>query len=208
MVNPGNSQELLIVHGKNLGVGSSAEDIRRDRFSLSRESRFNALAAGQLWHPGQDILFSSGVTVPGLPSEAAAMRHYMDMIGDLHQEARVPDDNILLQETSIDTASDAQEIAKILAGRKYGRVILLSTGYHVANAAFLCEQYGVRIDNTVASEDIIRGRSAMHARLVERWRASGRIKKEYKKELVRSVLLHTIDPKGKLIKQITQRTRG
>ncbi len=197
---------LLIVHGKNIGVGSTQDDIRRDNFHLSRESRFNALAAGMIWQPGMDVLFSTGATVPGLPSEAEAMKHYMQ--AHLHGVQPIPDSNTLLEEISIDTAGNAEEVARMLEQMQYSYIALLSVGHHIKNATRLFNKYGVEIDDKFASEDIVRNRSPRHAAIVEAWEVSDRVKKERQKERVRSVLLHTIDPKGKLLRQVTERMRG
>jgi uncharacterized SAM-binding protein YcdF (DUF218 family) len=101
------SPALLIVLGKNIGVDSSPEDIRRDNYHLSRESRLNALAAGNLYRPGMKILFSTGGE--GVPAESSAMRDYL-----LSRFPDIPEEAIDLEDRSIDTAGNAEEVSKIL----------------------------------------------------------------------------------------------
>jgi len=200
----------LVVLGKNIGVESGPPEILRDNFSLSHESRFDALAAGELWHPGMEIIFSSGSTVPGLPSEAAAMKKYMQThVNNRFGRPKVPEDAILLEEKSIDTAGNAEEVARLLKERTYRCIGLVSVGYHVNNAARLFKNYGVPINQKFASEEIVRQISPRHERIVENWKKTKRIKDEHRKEMLRTILLLTrIDRKGKLLRKITSRSRG
>jgi uncharacterized SAM-binding protein YcdF (DUF218 family) len=195
--------DLLIVLGKNIGVGSTQMDIQKDRFHLSRESRFSSLAAGMLWQPGMDVLFSTGKTAgPEVPSEASAMKSYLKV-----HFPDIPDENILMEETSIDTAGNAEEVSHYPNIRSYDHIGLLSVGYHVANAATLFERYGVNIEQKFASEDILRQRSDRHNHLVDHWKSSDRIKKEETKEAIRRALLF-VDRKGRFLRKITNHSRA
>jgi hypothetical protein len=42
---------------------------------------------------------------------------------------------------------------------------------------------------------------------LEGYRKSPQVKGDRRKELIRSVLLHTVDPKGMLLRQVSKRTR-
>ena len=194
--------DLLIVLGKNLGIGSTPEDMRRRHDHLSRESRINALAAGELWTPGTDILFSGGHTAgPSTPSEAGAMRDYF-----MSLYPKVPGTHLLTEENSIDTAGNAEEIAKILAERRYKRIGLITVGYHLDNAATLLRNYGVSLTDTYASEEAMRARSNHHDSYSRKWAETERVRKEYRKEAVRKKLL-VVDRKGRAVHLIAGLTR-
>jgi uncharacterized SAM-binding protein YcdF (DUF218 family) len=197
------SPDLLIVLGKNIGVDSTVVDIQDNRWNLSVESRLNVLAAGELYQPGMQILFSTGKTAgEDTPSEAAAMYSYFKRFFPT-----VPGEDILLDEASIDTASNAAEVSKLLKDRHYDRIGLLSVDYHVDNARTLFTRYGVAIDQTFASNEVIKNRSHHHEAYALAWASLDRVKSERKKEMVRKVLLHTFDRKGKALQQVTKRSR-
>jgi hypothetical protein len=84
----------------------------------------------------------------------------------------------------------------------------MSVGYHIGNAAKLFSRLGVDIDETYASDEIVRGRSEEDRLFIQDWFGSDRIKKELKKEGLQSVLLATIDRRGRLLQTVTQRSRG
>lgn len=195
--------ELLIVLGKNIGVGSTPADIRRSQWHLSAESRMNVIAAGQLYEPGMHILFSGGQTAGNdVPAESHAMRSYL---GQLFPG--VPGRDVLVEDRSYDTAGNAEEVAKMLATLPYRCIGLLSVGYHVDNAATLFRRHGVPIDKRYASDEIMGRRSPHHEAYAEAWTDLKRIRQERKKEMVRTLLLHTIDPRGKMLQRIAQRSR-
>jgi uncharacterized SAM-binding protein YcdF (DUF218 family) len=204
------SPDLLIVLGKDIGVGSTKEDIQADKYHLSVESRFNTLAARAIYESGMTVLFSTGQTAPETPPEAAAMRDYF--MSRYRKDPADPKD-VKTEEISIDTAGNAKEVARWLQGnrQKYGKVKLLTVGYHAGAATTLFENYGVKIDETLVAEDILSsprmpGHKA-YEEYIDAWRKTDRIKKENKKEHARQLLLH-IDRKGKLVRLITQRSRG
>jgi uncharacterized SAM-binding protein YcdF (DUF218 family) len=199
------SPALLIVLGKNIGVDSSPEDIRRDNYHLSRESRLNALAAGNLYRPGMKILFSTGETAgEGVPAESSAMRDYL-----LSRFPDIPEEAIDLEDRSIDTAGNAEEVSRILRneGELPDSIGLLTVGYHVPAAKKLFESYHVPVDQTFAAEEVLEARGSAYKEYIDAWRQTDRIKKEYTKEKIRNWLLH-LDPKGKVLRQITQRSRS
>lgn len=197
--------DLLIVLGKNIGVDSSPADIRKDPSHLSADSRINVLAAGMSYKPGMKILLSSGHTAgQDYPSEAGAMRRFLRL-----NFPDIPDADVMLEEVSIDTASNAKEVGGMIDDKDYERIAILSTGYHVQNASTLFENYGVRVDDTVAAEDILRARSPGDERYVKAWKELDRIKKERRNEILRKLLLSTMDRKGKWLRRlVTSRTRG
>lgn len=192
----------VLVLGKNIGIGSSPDKIRNDNFNLSAETRSNVLAAGMLYKPGMNILFSTGQTVgANTPSEAQAMKNYFHA-----HFTGIPEKHILLEENSIDTASNAEEVAKIVRDKNYNHVGLVTVGYHLHNAVTLFERHGVSVEQKIIAEDIVRERTPHHQRYIENWKETTRIKQEEKKESIRKAFL-AIDQKGKLLRLITQRTR-
>lgn len=207
--NSPHTPDAIIVLGKNIGVDSTHDDIRRDNFNLSQDSRISAIAAGMLAekYPGVDIIFSTGATTKGLPSEARSMKKYMDAhIRDVMDQTVVGTNQVGLEERSKDTAGNAREVAEILKNRKdkvYQNIGLVSVGYHVGNAATYFRNYGVPIDMEIASEEILAARSPRHARFVEAWREKDRVQGEIKKEAIRTKLQSSIDRKGHLLRFIT-----
>lgn len=195
--------DLLIVLGKNIGVDSTVADIQANQWHLSVESRLNVLAVGELYQPGMHILFSGGKTAgKDTPAEAEAMRSYFQRFSP-----EVPEEAVLTEEVSIDTASNADEVSKQLVGASYKHIALLSVSYHVQNAATLFKRYGVDIETTFASDEVIKNRSPHHEAYAVAWSSLGRVRSERKKEAGRKVLLNTVDRKGKLLQEITKRSR-
>jgi uncharacterized SAM-binding protein YcdF (DUF218 family) len=206
------SPDLLVVLGKNIGVGSTVEDIQRADDHLSLESRISAEAAGMVYeaYPRPDnlnILFSTGHTAgPDVPSEAAAMAAHMKAL-----YPGIPEDRVHTEEKSFDTRTNAIEVASWLDSRptfRQGRIDLMSVGYHIGNAAILFNRLGVPISRTYASDEVLRERSEKDEVFIQDWFGSSRIQKELKKEGLRSVLLATIDRRGRLLQTVTQRSRG
>ncbi|HEX7734042.1 MAG TPA: YdcF family protein [Ktedonobacteraceae bacterium] len=191
----------LVLLGKNIGIGSNPNIIRKDNFHLSNETRLNVLAGGMLYQPDRVIICSSGETT-GPPSEARAMKRYLRA-----HFPNIPEKEIILEEhkNSIDTAGNAEEVAKIVREKGFKHVILVTVGYHLANAATLFERYGVPIEQRIAAEDVVRGRSLRHTHFLDIWEKIAKIKIEKKKELLRRNLLF-IDRKGKLVRIITRIT--
>lgn len=193
---------VLIILGKNMGVGSGSSIIKKDNFHLSDESRINVLAGGMLYQSGMDIICSSGET-SGPPSEARAMKRYLQV----HFPA-ITEEQIILEEhkNSIDTAGNAEEVAKIVMAKGYKHIILITVGYHLNNAAILFERYGVPIEQKYSAEGVVQRRSSRHEYYLKNWEETNRIKWEKKKEVIRKFLLH-LDRKGAFLRLITRRIR-
>ena len=137
------------------------------------------------------------------------MRRYMQIhFKDKDGKSVIPEKNIILEETSIDTAGNAEEVALLLKDKSYQHVGLVSVGYHVKNAANLFRRYGVAIEQDFAAENIVLTRSNLHQALIKAWEKSDKVKTEEKKEKVRALLLRTVDRRGKLLRLVTQRTRS
>ena len=205
--------DLLVVLGKNIGVDSTPNLIR-ERYrtygtlgALSPESCMNVMAAGLLWTPDTDILFSSGQTAgPDVPAEAAAQKAlFVELFPG------VPEGHLRTEEVSLDTGGNARETAKRLdaQARRYRHIGLVSIGRtgHARNATWLFRNRGVPVAATHAAEAVLAQHSPEHADYVREWARTKRVAQERRKERVRSVLIHTIDPNGELLSLVTQRTR-
>jgi len=196
--------DLLVVHGKNLGVGSTRQDIQDRKYGqhLSIDSEMNVLAAGELYQPGTTILLSGGHTVGPAPefesqpcyAEAFLRRRFPN----------IPDEAIVLDESGFDTAASAEHVSKLYKDGVYSHIGLLSVGYHIKNTATLFRHYGVTPVAVISAEEVVRHRSAHHEDYVSAWKNSDRIKKETQRELVRTLLLHTVDRRGLLLRRLTQ----
>lgn len=205
----GSYLDALVVLGKNIGIDSTRENITNDNFHLSQDSRMNALAGGLIFKAEQargntvDIIFSTGKTAgEEIRSEAKAMSDFVQ-----RKFPDIPREHIILEETSIDTAGNALEVSKIVKEKGYKNIGLVTVGYHLENAVTLFERYGTPVQQTFAAEAIVRDRSSRHEQFINEWEASPRVRKEKMKEQIRKVLLHTIDPKGKLIGLLTKKRK-
>lgn len=200
--------DLLIVLGKNIGIRSSPDDIRSRPDHLSNESRMSVVAAGLLYQPGMHFAFSGGHTAGAkTPSEAAAMRDYF-----AYQFPYVPQQAIMLEEASIDTASNAEEIIKLLSAcpeKRYEHIGLLTVGYHMSRANNIFKSVGLPIEQSFISENIIveRGIDQNARGFVERWSQSRKVKVEKAKESIGRLILKA-DSDGRLLGQVKKRSRS
>lgn len=198
--------DALVVLGKNIseGIGDSPEDIRASRSKLSLESEINAIAAGMLYSTGacRKIIFSTGHTAgPEVPSEARAMKDYM-----LRHFPDISEEAVILEEESINTKQNAQEVSKIVGKHQFEHVGLLTVGYHLPRSFNEFQRAGVEVEQKFAAEDVLQLRSRRHQELIDRWHQSELVRKETNKERIARLLLK-IDPSGRLIDAITSRTR-
>lgn len=203
----GEVPSLLIVVGKNIGADSDSDVIRQTPDHLSEASRFNAEAAGELWQPGTDILFSGGHTAgANVESEAEAMKRHL-----VEKYPHIPLANILTEEVSIDTAGNAKEVAEILDERfkkridqrHYQHIGLVTVGYHLKNAAQLFHNFDVPVEYGYASENVLRGLSAELERRVEDWEDSPGAAGDRRNEVIRKAML-PFDTRGRLLRVLTR----
>lgn len=178
---------------------------RLDGSDLSLESKLNALAALVLYRrlqPPPVLLFSGGHTAGrDRPAESEAMRTYL-----LRHDLQVPDGAILLETESIDTAQNADFVARILQGQGVASVDLLTVRAHAAGARRIFAAYGVRVDRVHAAEDVLAMRSSHHLGFIRRYARSPRVLAQWAQEAVRSVLL-LVDPRGERLRRVTRLMR-
>lgn len=186
------AKRAIVVLGKNMGIGSSPRDIRRNDLHLSQESIFNVLATGAIYRgykerdEAVDIIFSTGKTAGRkFDSEAAAMaKYFRSEFPDIYEGV-----TIILEEKSKDTGGNARKIRKLVKRNKYEEVILITVGYHLENAETLFERNGIPIIGGIASEDIVSENLEAKKEEVASWKESEKVKREKKKEQLRKKIL-------------------
>ena len=210
IINP--KLDAIVVLGHNLGTGYTGERLRELPDHLSGHSKLSVLAAAILFKEGftDRIIFSSGHTAgKETISEAEAMRNFMKK-----KFPEIPDEAIILEEKSIDTAGNAEESIKIVKQLKLSNVGLMSTRDHLKNSTVLFRRYGLNVkqENSFISEEVIsrymlNGHPKNPNLFLKGYRESRQVKGDfYKRELIRKILLYAIDPKGKLLR-LKSRTR-
>lgn len=211
---------VLVILGKNIGVKSTPEKIRRTPDHLSPDSRINAIATADIvsdiFQPDY-VIFSSGHTAgKSIPSEAASMNAFLT--NNTRRFPAIPKEiPVILEEKSIDTASNADEVSKIVSEiekdtNRNAQVILVTTGYHLGNAAkiFRDKRINVWDWNGYASDDVVAKRARVPQYFLENYNRQKRIQEETTREKIRSIILHSgpFRPLGDLaIRTLTRMTR-
>jgi uncharacterized SAM-binding protein YcdF (DUF218 family) len=202
----------LIVLGHNIGAGWNGEKIRQNPDHLSGHSKLNVLATAILFREGiiDKIIFSSGYTAGKQTlSEAEAMRNFLRK-----RFPEIPESAVILEDRSIDAAGNAEESIKIVNQKNFTNVGILSTGDHLRNALILFERHGLEIkeENSLVSEEVVADNMIYNfpgnpESFLKAYNNSSQVEKDRWKEMIRSILLSTIDKKGLLLRKITSRTR-
>ncbi|MBI2058067.1 MAG: YdcF family protein [Candidatus Yanofskybacteria bacterium] len=171
---------------------------------LSVDSKMSVLAAGKMFMDGLagKIIFSGGKTAgPGNPSEAEAMKDYLEV-----KFPEIPERAIIVEGGSVDTFDQAEKTLHIL--NKYGltKVALLTVGYQLPRAEKIFRKAGINIEEGFVSEDQLKTRSSHYRSFVRKWLHSKRhFKKEVEEFLLRSMLF--IDTEGKALRTVTKKLR-
>ncbi len=200
--------DVVIALGKNWRLPIE----KNSRIHLSLESKMTTIAAGELYIQGKvnKIIFSTGKTAgkdsEGIDflSEAEEMKSYLRNYFSIDQ---IPDEDIILEINSFDTAGNAEEVKKILETEKMERSLLLTVETHLERSQELFENHGVLISNSLSSESVLRQRSKWHELLVEKYHSSKKHRQEKFKEKLGQLLVATIDSKGKWLRSLTTLTR-
>lgn len=222
---PQETQPLIVLAGlgKNIGANSTPEKIRRDRDHLSGDSRINAIATADIvsdvFRPDY-IIFSSGYTSgKSVPSEATAMSSFLS--NNTKRFPDIPEEiPVILEEESLDTASNADEVAKIVSEiekntNRKTEVVLVTTRYHLKNAAKIFRDAGINVWDWdgYASDEVVAKRAKKPEKFLENYRKQKRIKGfmgENMRESVRKIILNSgpLKPLGNwLIRKVTSSTR-
>lgn len=175
----------------------------RNNFKLSPESKITTLASGVLYKEKQNqkIILSGGHTKgKDSPSEATKMHEFLET-----QFPEIPEYNIILEENSLDTAGNAVEVKKLIPDNS--RISLISFGFHLPRAKRIFENFGIVPENIYASDKILKKLSPAYDDFLKKFTIKRKIQKIIR-ELICAPLAYTIDPKGKILRIITSRTRG
>jgi len=170
---------------------------------LSVESKITSLAAGEMYNAGlvKKVLFSTGHTAgPDFPSEAEAMKKFMK-----DKFTEIPDKDIILEEKSFDTPTNAREVKKIIKKHGFKKLALLTTKANMLRADKLFKHFGIKVDDFYSEEET-KKISSHYKKFVQEYSKSKRVKVEELKELILRQFL-ILDPQGKFLKNITKRIR-
>jgi uncharacterized SAM-binding protein YcdF (DUF218 family) len=139
-----NKYDALVVLGKNIGVGWIRNRIRKTKHYLSDRAEFSILAGGVLFNSGdfKHLIFSGGKTA-GLdfPSEAKAMRDFLIL-----KFPNFPKEKIILEDISMDTLQNAQEVKKIADSMNLKTLMVMTTPEHFARSKMLFKKEGMDVD--------------------------------------------------------------
>lgn len=200
--------------GNNISFVHTPKYILETDGHLSLGSKVVAEAAGQLYIKGvtRNIIYSTGHTSgKDALSEAQAMDIYTQKVfGNT-----IPGDVRILETASFDTATNAIECIQIAKEHGFKKVAILSTAGHEFAAQKLFAYYGLSIPNSL----VFTAEKIFHGYLYKKSpQMANNFAKDYKdytffsgidlREFIRSIMLSTIDPGGRLLHQITKRTRG
>jgi uncharacterized SAM-binding protein YcdF (DUF218 family) len=177
-------------------------EISNGKISPTIGTVINTLAAYVLLQNGvgDKIIFSGGHTKgESKPSEARVMLDYLKK-----SVPRLSNNKVILEGQSIDTAGNAEEVGELIDSQS--ELLLVTTGSHLARAAKLFNNYGVRINKIYASEKVLKQQSPRFDFILNSY---GRRKKIWEAiyESACFILVNTLDPKGKILRKITSTTR-
>lgn len=184
-----------------VALGNGLENLKDNAIDLTIESKMNAIAAVVLYKKGigQKIIFSGGYTKEE-QSEAGKMLEFIK-----RQFNDIPLDDIILDEGSIDTADNASKVKKILPeGSKF---VLISFGYHLKRAKRIFNNFGLHAEKVFASEKVLKQESPKYDYILQKFNWKRKIIK-LQREILCLFLVHTIDPKGKILRVVTSNSRG
>ena len=136
--------DAMIVLGRNFVVGYDMKTLPQERTKLSPTSRINVLAAGIMYKQRlcDKIIFSTGYTAgSNMPSESEAMRqHLLKIFKD------IPEKDVLIEDVSTDTDTNAQEIRKIIDQHpEFHNLGLLTDTTHLRRAEKVFKKNGMLV---------------------------------------------------------------
>lgn len=150
------------------------------------------LAAAELYKMGEakTFLLSTGktITIPGtnipdpqFPTEASVMKDEMTRYG-------IPETNIILEEISTTTLTNAQEVAKILRQHpEFKRVGVLTSFWHLERAMVMFEAQRLDLEGKMLipldADQIVADKSNRHSQVVRDMKSSTTIDKRIDAEI-------------------------
>ncbi len=211
-IEPESSKELpkhfdaLVVLGRNWREYPGGKSPEEFKLHLSVESKMSAVAAGEMFRQGlvETVIFSGGKTAgQKFPSEAAAMAEYLKK-----KYPEIPERAIVLEEESIDTPENAEQVARMVQNNLELKTIALLTGnIHLPRAQALFKEFGVET-HPFPAEDELKGISKEYEQFIE---AYSKLSLEGVTAQVREWVLRSllwVDPKGKIPRVVTNVLRN
>ena len=186
-----------------VGLGNGMVILKGNILDLSPESKITALAAGVLYKEeiGEKIIFSGGHTKG--PTRESEARKMQELIRNKFPD--IPEEDILMEETSLDTAGNAFAVKKVLP--ENSKVILLSFAYHLPRARRIFKNFGIIPEEVYASDKVLKKLSPIYDNFINKFTFLRKAQK-FIREAICLPLAYTLDPKGKFLRIITMRTRG
>lgn len=175
------------------------------KLKLSMESKMAAVAAAEMFKNKltSKIIFSGGKTAgQAYPSEAAEMARYLKQ-----KYPEIPDNVIILEEASIDTAENAELVAEILKELPELKTIaLLTMSMHLPRAQALFKEFGID-PHPFPTEEQLKDVSPEYEQFVEKY--SKFSKADTKAQLLEWILrgMQWFDRKGTIPRMITKKWR-
>ncbi len=179
---------------------------------LSVESKMCAIAGAEMLISGMtDRLIISGGKTAGkeFPSESEAMKTYILLKYPHETYPQICDENIILEEQSLDTHGNAKEIKNILDREnetQQSTPALLTVGFHTKRASKIFKNHGIETKSFNA-EELLQKKSPHYAKFVKRFNNSIPTKlKRLKEAFLRGFLV--VDPKGNMVSKLADTFRG
>lgn len=193
----------LVVLGKNWKEYPPKNLPKNWQIQLSVDSKMSSLAAGEMFKRGNisKIIFSSGKTAGNQwLSEAEAMWKYTK-----RKFPMIPDQVVILEEDSIDTAGNAEKVGDIIQKYEIQNIALLTVDFHLARSKKIFMNRGMKVD-CFASEQVLQECSPAYLDFVRQYKMSTRLKLEKAREAILNVLFY-IDPKAKISRILAKKFR-
>jgi hypothetical protein len=153
--------DAVVILGKQLGIGSSLDDIKRTSDRLSMASRFNVIAGAMLWQPDRRLIISGNENA-FFPQAATA---YLEAHFPHIPAASYSDPDV----HSHDTQASAENVPPILKHEGLTDPIIASVGKHGIRAAQYFYHNDTAVRGVAVSEDIVASLSYEDAEVVRVW---------------------------------------
>lgn len=155
--------------GKEKSIGAHARVMAAAELRKQGKAKIFIVSTGQtVTIPGTDI------PDPKTPTEAAVMKEEMVRYG-------IPAEDIILEEKSDSTLTNAIECAKIIRKMDFKRIGLLTSFWHLERAMVMFESQRLDIEGRsiipLSADEIVASISKRHAKIVENMENSPTLKK-------------------------------
>lgn len=117
--------------------------------SLSLQLQWRLDAAFEAWQKENSLIVVCGAQGENEPmTEALAMRDYLAELG-------VPEDMIIMEDTSVNTRQNIRNAAELLKNRSAQKVLMVTSDYHLPRAMALAEDEGMMATGIGAPTKVI-----------------------------------------------------